>query len=132
MCFKRYCDIMVFKENVERERLSMKQKLAKKDIAFEKERGKFRSEIRKLNGIISDMNGIISDKDLKIDELEQQIYKLADWNERLLEYMDLSEDEFKALLESSRVRAKISESCKSVMTLMERAGLYRLGDNMFT
>lgn len=116
---------MVFKKNVERERLSMKQKLAKKDIAFEKERGKFRSEIRKLNGIISD-------KDLKIDELEQQIYKLEDWNERLLEYMDLSEDEFKALLESSRVQAKISESCKSVMTLMERAGLYRLGDNMFT
>lgn len=110
----------------------MKQKLAKKDIAFEKERGKFRSEIRKLNGIISDKDLEIAGLHDHLNELEQQIYKLEDWNERLLEYMDLSEEDFKALLESARVSAKISESCKNITTIMERAGLYRLGADMFT
>ena len=71
----------------------MKQ-LSKKDIAFEKERVKFRQEIRNLTKENKDKEETINNLLQENMKLENKIEEQKDWIERLLEYCNLSEDEF--------------------------------------
>lgn len=69
----------------------MKQ-LSKKDIAFEKERVKFRQEIRNLTKENKDKEETINNLLQENMKLENQIEEQKDWIERLLDYCNLSED----------------------------------------
>ena len=61
---------------------------SKKDLAFDRERVKFRRKIR---------------------ELECEIEKFKDWNARLLEFMDIPEEELKKLVEDRKEKEEIHE-----------------------
>lgn len=83
----------------------MGNKKSAKDMAFEKERAKFRQRIRELEREVKEekirtyqLENVINSKDEEIDELK-------DWIDRLLGYMDLSEDEMKNIIKAERAKA---------------------------
>ncbi len=91
----------------------MKQ-LSKKDIAFEKERVKFRQEIRNLTKENKDKEETINNLLQENMKLENKIEEQKDWIERLLEYCDLSEDEFIRMKNNCNINnaiGKILASC---------------------
>lgn len=99
-----------------------KYKKSAKDIAFEKERAKFRSEIRKLTDCLNNkqkqidiLNEIIRDKDVVISQQKECI-------ERLLEYTELSEEDMKQLIEKDRKTAEIIDNFASLQRIFGRFG----------
>lgn len=80
---------------------------SKKDLAFDKERAKFRSEIRQLKGDIQSKDLQIRELTCQIEELENKIRELQDWNERLLEYMDMPEEDMRRVLKEKSVEAEV-------------------------
>lgn len=72
----------------------MSEKKSKKDIAFEKERAVFRHEKRELEHAIKKKDVQILQCVDKIRELQNKISEQEDWIRRLLEYMDLTKEDF--------------------------------------
>ena len=95
---------------------------SKKDIAFDKERAKFRFEIRQLKGEIQSRDIQIRELNAKNDELVSEIYKLKEWNERLLEYMDMPEEDMRRILREKSVEAEVSESIRNLASVFCRFG----------
>lgn len=85
----------------------MKQKQSAKDIAFEKERAKYRKKIRELEHDILSLNQSINQKDNELNILRNEILQKSDWIRRLLEYTELSEDDMKAIINREKTLAKV-------------------------
>ncbi len=82
-------------------------KKSAKDIAFDKERLAFRKEIRELKRNVLDKNDEIQHlKDL-LNQKDNEISEKEDWIRRLLEYMDLSEDDLKKFINNEKIKADI-------------------------
>lgn len=89
---------------------------SKKDLAFDREREKFRREIHYLKGEIQSRDVQIRELMCQIGELENKIRELEDWNERLLEYMDMPEKDMRRVLEEKDIE---SQACESIRNIME-------------
>lgn len=96
----------------------MGNKKSAKDMAFEKERAKFRQQIRELEREVKEekinswkLNELIETKDKEIDELK-------DWIYRLLEYMDLSEEEMRKIIKSEKAKADL------ILNMSRMSGLF--------
>lgn len=85
----------------------MNTKKSAKDMAFEKERAKYRGQIRELEREIKNIK--IEKVQLKeqLSELEQEIEGLKSWIERLLEYTELSEEDMKKIVMKDKLSAEI-------------------------
>lgn len=90
---------------------------SKKDLAFDKERAKFRSEIRQLKDDIQSKDMQIRGLMYQIGELENKIRELKDWNERLLEYMDMPEEDMRRVLREKDIESQVSESIRELTRL---------------
>ena len=88
---------------------------SKKDQAFDKERVKFRSEIRQLKGDIQSKDLQIRGLMKQIEELENKIRELEDWNSRLLEYMDMPEEDMRRVIMGKDIESQVSESVRNIM-----------------
>ena len=104
----------------------MKQKSAK-DIAFEKERMKFRSEIRELTNCLNAKKKQISELNEIISEKEQLIIQQKEWIERLLEYTEMSKEDLQRLIDNEKDRAEIREKISSTLGIIGIIG----GSNFF-
>ncbi len=82
-------------------------KKSAKDIAFDKERSAFRKEIRELQSNISDKNTEICYLRDLLNQKENELLEKEDWIQRLLEYMDLSEDDLKRFINNEKTKADI-------------------------
>lgn len=91
---------------------------SKKDIAFDKERAKFRSEIRQLKSDIQSKDIQIRALNLHINGLVTEIDNLKDWNSRLLEYMDMPEEDMRRVLEEKDVESQVCESIRNIMKII--------------
>lgn len=80
----------------------MENKKSKKDIAFDKERYKYRREIRELQREIKENLCEIEVLNRKIFELEESIRQKDEWIRRLLEYTELSEEDMKSQIQKDR------------------------------
>lgn len=87
---------------------------SKKDLAFDREREKFRHEIHYLKGNIQSKDVQIQELTCQIGELENKIRELEDWNERLLEYMDMPEEDMRRVLEEKDIESQVSESIRNI------------------
>lgn len=99
-----------------------KYKKSAKDIAFDKERAKLRSEIRNLTECLSNkqkqidgLNEIIREKDVVISQQKE-------WIERLLEYTEFSENDMKQLIEKDNKIAEIVDNFASLQQIFGRFG----------
>lgn len=73
----------------------MEKQKSKKDLAFERERAKYRHEISTLQREIKENLREIEVLNQKILELEGSIRQKDDWIRRLLEYTDLTEEDIR-------------------------------------
>lgn len=98
----------------------MSTKKSAKDMAFEKERAKYRGQIRELKREIKDIK--IEKIQLKeqLSELEQEIEGLKSWIERLLEYTELSEEDMKRIVMKDKLSAEIVGQMASLNRIFGR------------
>ena len=98
----------------------MSTKKSPKDMAFEKERAKYRGQIRELEREIKDIK--IEKIQLKeqLAELEQEIEGLKNWIERLLEYTELSEEDMKKIVMKDKLSAEITSQMVSINRIFEK------------
>lgn len=104
--------------------MEIKEKKSAKDIAFDKERAKYRKQIRELeqegralSNTIKSLNGMVHEKENKIAELK-------DWIERLLEYTELSEDEMRKIIQKDKDAVETLEKVMDIEKVISRFGLF--------
>lgn len=90
-------------------------KKSAKDIAFDKECGKYRHQIR-------DLEAIIKCKDSEIGTLEEisakkdeQIRILNDWVDRLLEYTEMTKEDLQKLIQKDKEIEKATKNLNDLM-----------------
>lgn len=104
----------------------MDRKKSAKDIAFDKERAKFRSEIRDLKQDVLDRDEEIKQLKAIVSQKEREIIEKDDWVRRLLEYMELSEDDLKKYIKKEKKEAEIVDSISNISKILSRFGGYNL------
>ena len=100
----------------------MKQQKSAKDIAFEKERAKFRSEIRSLQYQIMDMDNQIKELNEVIFDRENELRQQSEWIDRLLEYMEISKEDLQSLIKSEKDKAEIRERISTALGIIGMIG----------
>lgn len=80
----------------------MKNKKSAKDIAFDRERAKYRHEISDLKREIKENLCEIEVLNHKIFELEGSIRQKDEWIRRLLEYTELTEEDMKNQIQKDK------------------------------
>lgn len=102
----------------------MKNKSAK-DIAFDKERARYRKQIRELEERIksTEQNSQkrISELIEQTDALEQKILELNEWIERLLEYTEVSREEVLAAINAEKSKKDVYDAVKNAADVMSSA-----------
>lgn len=101
-----------------------KYKKSAKDIAFDKERAKFRSEIRNLTDQLNNKQKQIEGLNEAIREKDVAISQQKEWIERLLEYTELSENDMKQLIEKDKKTAEIVDNFASLQRIFGRFGSF--------
>lgn len=99
-----------------------KQKSAK-DIAFDKERAKFRSEIRKLQSEVKEKDQEIRELKQSLSEADTVLKEKENWIERLLEYMDVSEEEFQDFILKQRTLCDVINHVDGITRVFSRFGI---------
>ena len=79
----------------------MKDKSAK-DVAFEKERNKYRKQINELEKKLIDSDKEMHSLKNRVSELESELNSKDDWIERLLTYTEMSKEDIKAAVEKDK------------------------------
>lgn len=103
----------------------MKHKTAK-DIAFDKERARLNKQIRELESLLRTEQSEIIFLREQNKQLSSERDSLNDWVRRLLEYMDLSEDEMRKIICKEKKEIEFFEH----ITEMNRA-FSRMGSRSF-
>lgn len=102
----------------------MERKKSAKDIAFDKERNKFRSEIRKLQDEVNNKNTEISELKFALSKKENEITEKDDWIQRLLKYMDLSEEDLKQFIEKEKMECTVIRNMHDISKLFSRFSIF--------
>ena len=87
----------------------MKKNRSAKDIAFDREREKYRKEIKDRDTLITELHHLVKQLEESVRERDNKIAERNDWIRRLLEYMDLSEDDMKKIIQKDRNMAEVSK-----------------------
>ena len=101
----------------------MKNKSAK-DLAFEKERVKYRKCINEMEIELKQKDNEILELRNRFSEAEEKCTQLQDWVNRLLEYMDLSEEDMRKIIQKDKDSAEVMEHMNDLFGIMKRFGSY--------
>ena len=93
-----------------------------KDIAFDKERAKFRSEIRNLKYAVEYRDKQIKELGETVRQREEELFKLNEWIERLLEYTEISKEDLKKLIESEKEKVEVREKISTTLGILGMFG----------
>lgn len=100
----------------------MKIEKSKKDIAFDKERAKYRHEINDLQRTISNQLVEISNLSKRISELEDSVRQKDECIHRLLEYTELSEEDMRKQIKKDKSVSEILEHINDMNNLFSGFG----------
>ena len=100
----------------------MKQNKSAKDMAFEKERAKYRKEIRELESELKHVR--LENIELKdqIEKLEGKCDELKEWIDRLLEYTEMSEEDMRKLIQKEKSEQELAEHINELFGAFGRFG----------
>lgn len=98
----------------------MKKTKSAKDIAFDKERAKYRKEIRELNSLVSKQNINIDRLKQDIDRKDMELAEKDEWIRRLLEYMDMSEEDMRKIIQKDKTMAEAAERLSDINNMVSR------------
>lgn len=99
----------------------MKHKTAK-DIAFDKERARLNKQIRELESLLRTEQSEIIFLREQNKQLSSERDSLNDWVRRLLEYMDLSEDEMRKIISKEKKEIEFFEHITEMNRVFSRIG----------
>ena len=97
----------------------MKTKSAK-DLAFDKERAKYRKEIRELNSLVIKQRIDIDKLKQDIDRKDMELLEKDEWIRRLLEYMDMSEEDMRKIIQKDKTMAEAAERLSDINKMVPR------------
>lgn len=100
----------------------MKTEKSKKDIAFDKERAKYRHEINDLQRAITKQLAEISNLSKRISELEESVRQKDEWIQRLLEYTELSEEDMRKQIKKDKNVSEVLEHISDMNNLIAGFG----------
>lgn len=98
----------------------MKKTKSAKDIAFDKERAKYRKEIRELNSLVSKQNINIDRLKQDIDRKDMELVEKDEWIRRLLEYMDMSEEDMRKIIQKDKTMSEFAERLSDINKMVSR------------
>lgn len=98
----------------------MKKTKSAKDLAFDKERAKYRKEIRELNSLVSKQNINIDRLKQDIDRKDMELAEKDEWIRRLLEYMDMSEEDMRKIIQKDKTMAEAAERLSDINKMVYR------------
>ena len=98
----------------------MKKTKSAKDLAFDKERAKYRKEIRELNSLVSKQNINIDRLKQDIDRKDMELAEKDEWIRRLLEYMDMSEEDMRKIIQKDKTMAEAAERLSDINDMVSR------------
>lgn len=98
----------------------MKKTKSAKDLAFDKERAKYRKEIRELNSLVSKQNINIDRIKQDIDRKDMELAEKDEWIRRLLEYMDMSEEDMRKIIQKDKTMAEAAERLSDINNMVSR------------
>lgn len=99
----------------------MKEK-SKKDLAFDKERAKYRHQIRELEIQLRQKDIDIREKEERVIEVERKNAELQDWIDRLLEYTEMSKEDLKMLVEGEKTKTEVAERLNAMFKVTSLFG----------
>lgn len=100
----------------------MKNVKSKKDIAFDKERAKYRHEINDLQRTTTKQLLEISNLSKRISELEESVRQKDEWIQRLLEYTKLSEEDMRKKIQKDKNVSEVLEHINDMNNLIAGFG----------
>lgn len=100
----------------------MKTEKSKKDLAFDKERAKYRHEISTLQREIKENLREIEVLNQKIHELEESIRQKDDWIQRLLEYTELTEEDMRNQIKKNKSVSEVIDHINNMNILISGYG----------
>lgn len=98
----------------------MKKTKSAKDIAFDKERTEYRKEIRELNSMIIKQRIDIDKLKQDIDRKDMELLEKDEWIRRLLEYMDMSEEDMRKIIQKDKTMAESAERLSDINKMVSR------------
>lgn len=92
---------------------------SKKDIAFDKERQKYKKKIRELESETAQLKENAQQRERELveqnDALQEKILEQNEWIDRLLEYTELSREDLITILNNEKEKAKMYERVAPVL-----------------
>ena len=98
----------------------MDRKLSAKDLAFEKERVKFRQKINELEIKIKAQEQSINLAMAKAHKAESELAIYKDWVERLLDYCNMTPQELETLLANEKRKNELAERLDGFLKILDR------------
>lgn len=98
--------------------MSSKSNKSAKDLAFEKERQKYRKQLREYESLLKRKEVELSDVNEKLHDSENKCSELQEWIERLLEYTELSEEDMKRFIKKEKDTAEMMEHMSGIFGIM--------------
>lgn len=96
------------------------RKKSAKDLAFDKEREKFRKEIHRLGDENKLLAAKVKDQNEKLQKAEEENRQMKEWVDRLLEYMDMPEKEMRKRIEFEKVGNEVFSRFSEIMEVFWR------------
>ena len=97
-------------------------KKSAKDLAFDKERDKYRREIRELKYELKQSHEASAIYIEDLQKANEKIEELQDWINRLLEYTEMSEEDMKKLIQKEKDTAEVMEHMNVIMGIGRKLG----------
>ena len=98
----------------------MKKTNSAKDLAFDKERTKYRKEIRELSSQLIKQRIDIDRLKQDIDRKDMELQEKDEWIRRLLEYMDMSEEDMQKIIQKDKTMAEAAERLSDIDKMVSR------------
>ena len=98
-------------------------KKSAKDLAFDRERAKYRKQIRELEARLEKKDLEIFKENKRACAAEEKCAELQDWINRLLEYTELSEDDMKRIIHKEKDSAEIMRRMNSFFGIADMIGM---------
>lgn len=95
-------------------------KKSAKDLAFDKERFRFQKKIRELESEREAQEKQIEQLKFELHNKEVLLEEKDDWIRRLLEYLDLPEEEMKKIIEKQKTEAEALEHIQEFGTIFKQ------------
>ena len=97
-----------------------KKNRSAKDIAFDKERAKYRKEIRELSSQVIKQRIDIDKLKQDVDRKDMELVEKDEWIRRLLEYMDTSEEDMRKIIQKDKTMAEAAERLSDINNMVSR------------